>query len=88
MFTSDEQLTIEDLPMIEVKEECEKCGEQTKKFEEILEDGINCPHCKEKLTQNRWFSTGGSETREDKEAFEKSGQKSEEVKSEEAEETE
>lgn len=35
---------------------CEKCNAVLKTFSEVLEDGIYCPSCKEKLAQSTWFS--------------------------------
>lgn len=35
---------------------CEKTGCELKNFNTITTEGINCPFCKEKMQQNRWFA--------------------------------
>jgi hypothetical protein len=53
------------VPNLEKKEEtikeanlpevCEKTGCRLRDFNSVINDGILCPSCKEKLQQNRWF---------------------------------
>jgi len=35
---------------------CTQCQGILMDFDDILKDGIKCPHCGESLQQNRWFS--------------------------------
>ena len=39
---------------------CEKTGCELRNFDSVTTDGINCPYCKEKLQQNRWFTNAKS----------------------------
>jgi len=39
-----------------IPEKCPKTGGELKSFDTVIKDGINCPFCKEKMEQNRWFS--------------------------------
>jgi len=55
-FTSvDEAAQHANLPI-----KCQKSGGPLLAFFEIIKEGINCPYCSEKMSQNRWF------TKEDK----------------------
>ena len=35
---------------------CPKTGSELLNYNDTIQQGINCPHCKEKLKQTRWFS--------------------------------
>lgn len=35
---------------------CPKTGFKLNNFYDVVTNGINCPHCKEKLFQSRWFT--------------------------------
>lgn len=35
---------------------CEKTGDKLLSFTEVVEQGINCPKCGEKLAQSRWYT--------------------------------
>lgn len=35
---------------------CQRCGEETITFEKTVEEGLDCPLCGLKLSQQRWFS--------------------------------
>jgi len=49
--------TIEEtLQNAELPESCHKCGGFLLDFERAIEEGINCPACREPLFQSRWFS--------------------------------
>lgn len=39
-----------------IEEECPVCNEKVKTFDEVIEDGILCPFCKEEMQMNRWFA--------------------------------
>ena len=39
-----------------IENECPTCKERLTTFEELLEDGLPCPHCHEELSQQRWYS--------------------------------
>lgn len=44
---------LKDFPL---KRKCDECGAVTEEFDEIVEDGVCCPHCGETLDSMRWFS--------------------------------
>jgi hypothetical protein len=46
----------DEIKLANLPEKCEKTGCQLRDFDSITNDGINCPECKEKLQQNRWFT--------------------------------
>ena len=35
---------------------CSRCNTSLQNFEEVTKNGILCPHCHEKLSQQRWYS--------------------------------
>jgi hypothetical protein len=35
-------------------EKCKQCQEKLLTFDEVIENGVFCPHCKEKMKQVRW----------------------------------
>jgi len=39
-----------------VPNKCQRCGKDLKTFEQLIEEGINCPHCKEVMHKSSWFS--------------------------------
>lgn len=39
----------------EIPTKCQKTGCETKDFLQVIEDGIDCPHCGNKMWQNTWF---------------------------------
>lgn len=40
----------------ELPDKCPKTGCKLMTFNDVTKDGINCPHCGEKLKQSRWFT--------------------------------
>ena len=36
--------------------QCPRCNDELKDFQKIIDDGIVCPHCKEKMKTYTWFS--------------------------------
>ena len=53
---TDEEFDEEITKQIEAIEECPKCGKDLLNFNELLEEGVDCPYCKEELFQSRWCS--------------------------------
>jgi len=53
------EVDMEGKPLVEgiteIPKICEKTGCTLLTFNEVVEKGIECPFCKEKLSQNRWF---------------------------------
>ena len=46
----------EALPKADIPEKCPSCDKPLLDFEDVLEEGISCPHCEKVMEQNRWFS--------------------------------
>jgi len=45
--------TVENAKIIDT---CSKCNEKLRSFPQVVEEGIDCPHCNQKLIQQVWFS--------------------------------
>jgi len=57
VMLSDTIKTVEDvLEKGDVPVSCLKCSSKLQSFQEVLDEGINCPHCTQPLQQNRWFT--------------------------------
>ena len=44
------------LEIAELPSECPQCKNKLLNFEELLEEGMYCPHCKQEMEQSRWMS--------------------------------
>jgi len=55
----------EALEKFEGGDRCFQCDGYLLDFEELVEDGIDCPYCKEQLVQSRWFANETEDETED-----------------------
>ena len=46
----------EALPEANLPSTCPKTNSRLMSFNEVSKEGIDCPHCGQKLIQNRWFT--------------------------------
>jgi hypothetical protein len=40
----------------DIPDSCPKTGSELLNYKEVIDEGIECPSCNEKLMQNRWFT--------------------------------
>jgi len=53
---SDEEELIDNLPYADIPDNCPQTGGPLLGFNDVVNEGILCPHCGERLSQNRWFT--------------------------------
>jgi len=64
-MVQDENDTLEQtLSKTDIPENCTTCGTKLQSFNELVEQdgvGVDCPHCKEPMQKNTWFSNETTE---------------------------
>jgi len=40
----------------DIPEKCPSCDKPLLSFDDVLEEGVSCPHCEKDMKQGRWFS--------------------------------
>jgi len=51
----------EALDKSDVSNNCMNCNGESSAFDDVIEKGIDCPHCKQKMQSSRWFSNETTE---------------------------
>ena len=51
----------DDIEGVEKSDKCPRCSGWLRDFNSLIEDGINCPHCKERLKEERYYSKGDTD---------------------------
>jgi hypothetical protein len=54
----EEAIKNSDLTKTNLSNEEERVRNKLRDFNDVTTNGIDCPYCKEKLKQNRWFTNG------------------------------
>ncbi len=66
MIVNNEETVEETVSNAHIPETCIQCNGQLKTFVQVVEDGVDCPHCQKRLIPQVWFSnetTGDDDTR-------------------------
>jgi hypothetical protein len=54
--------------------DCPKCSSKLIDFNDVVEDSIVCPHCKEPMNQSRWYSNEYENEKENKNKVKSDGE--------------
>ena len=61
MIQNPEETAEETVEKANITNSCSKCNETLKQLTQMVEDGVPCPSCKQKLTHQVWFSNETTE---------------------------